>query len=108
MVRKKWKNYSVKSKGTYINTSSRDVNDRRLIQSSYLHIPYDQFYRGVTGRFINQDDILRAVQSGILGYTKHFRDSAMIENDFTPVDINMGTRLDPVTNKNKNNNIRCY
>lgn len=98
--KKEMENYSVKSKGTYINASSRDVNDRRLIQSSYLHIPYDQFYRGVTGRFINQDDILKAVQAGTLGYTKHFKNSAMIENDFTPVDINMGTRLDPVINKN--------
>ncbi len=98
--KKEMEKYSIKSKGTYINASSRDVNDRRLIQSSYLHIPYDQFYRGITGRFINQDDILRAVQSGILGYTKHFKNSAMIENDFTPVDINMGTRLDPVINKN--------
>ena len=90
----------IRSAGTYISQSSKDVNDRNLIQSSYLHIPYDQFYRGVTGRYLNQDDMIRALMNGVIGYTKHFKDSAMISNDFTPVDINMGTRLDNRINNN--------
>ena len=92
--------YGVNSQGTYISPSSRDVNGRNLIQSSYLHIPFDQFYRGTTGRYLDQNDMIRAIQNGVIGYTKHFDNSAMIENDFTPVDINMGTRLKPVTDTN--------
>lgn len=92
--------YAKKTPGSYISPSARDVNDRALIQGSYLHVPFDEFYSGVFHRSLDQKDIIDAIIKGKLGYTKTFKNSAMISNDFTPVELSMGTKINDVLNKN--------
>ena len=87
--------------GEKINASDRDVNDALLIQNGLLHLPFNQFYRGLTGNFIDEKAIIKGTMDGNLGYGVHLRDSASIGNNWTAVDYNMGSRLEGLgINKN--------
>lgn len=92
--------YAKRVPGHYVCRAAEDIEDKSLIQNGLLHVPFDAFYRGVYGYNVNKNALIDAALKGYVTPTTYYKNSAMISNNFTPVEEYMGTKLDSVVNRN--------
>ena len=57
-----------------------------------LHIPANVWYENITGRKVDSNTLIRMILDGEMDISRHYTDSANIENDFYSVDTDRGVR----------------
>lgn len=78
--------------GKVTNESQRDARFANINHNTLLHLPADVFYKGVTGKNIDTNSILRMHIDGQMVPRYHFANSANIDTDWYAIDTRRGVR----------------
>lgn len=82
--------------GKVINESQRGASLSNITTENFLHVPANVYYRGVTGRNVDSNSVIRLYLKDNLDIARHYKNSANIGNDFYPVDMERGIRTEDV------------
>lgn len=80
--------------GKVINESQRDARFANINHNTLLHIPANVFYKGVSGRNLDTNTILKMHLDGTMSPRYHFANSANIDTDWYSIDTRRGVRYD--------------
>ena len=80
--------------GKVINESQRDARFANINHNTLLHVPANIFYKGLTGKNLNTNTIIRLHLRGEMSPRYHYANSANIDTDWFAIDTLRGVKYD--------------